>query len=550
MVKQCSGALAVVLCLGCTTVVDQGDKPPMGAAGSPAAGGTNGAGGAPPVDTACAPEQPQRLVLLSDYQASSSIRALLGETALNEQAPPVRLKSSVWKTLSVGASLFSTRLGWAQFAAQSVATRFTEVTGCTAAADDACIQTFLESFGKRAFRRPLQPAEVTDLMAVYAVGKAVDAPTGVQLALESIMAAPSFALRTEIGTKDASGRATLGNHEVASALSFLLTDSGPDAELMAAADAGTLASPDVLAQHVARLLETPAVQTSLTSTLLSTWGIDKVFAEHKDPTLFPQYTPALQASMYRETELFVGDKLWGAAPVSTLWTSESTFVDAGLAALYGVTHTGAAPTDFVAVTLPAGTRAGLLTQPSVLASRAGADVTSVVRRGLFVRTSLLCLPKVPPPPNSVQAAVAAQLEGGKTEKELAAERAATSPCNGCHALMDPPGLLLEHYDPIGRYRTDIAGVPVDATADLTNFGAVPGSFQNAVQFAQAASSAPEFKSCMARHLLTYALADDEVSLASCSVQEAASKLPATNVTFRDIAKQVALSPALWLRSAE
>src|SRR5688572_21408843 len=271
MVNQCARALCVLLCLGCTGVGEGAAGPMMGAAGSAAAGGTSGVAGGPPVDTACAPQQPQRLVLLSDFQASSSIRALLGETALNEQAPPVRLKSSVWKTLSVGASLFSTRLGWAQFAAQSVATRFTEVTGCPAAADDACIQTFLEGFGKRAFRRPLQPAEVTDLMAVYAVGKAVDAPTGVQLALESIMAAPSFALRTEIGTKDASGRATLGYHEAASALSFLLTDSGPDAELMAAADAGTLSSPDVLAQQLARLLETPAVQASLNSTLLSTW---------------------------------------------------------------------------------------------------------------------------------------------------------------------------------------------------------------------------------------------------------------------------------------
>lgn len=549
MVKECSRALAVVLCLGCTGV-GEGPTGPMGAAGATAGGGTTGVGGGPPVETACAPQQGQRLVLLSDYQASSSIRSLLGEPALNAQAPQVELKSSVWKGLSVGASLFSTRLGWAQFAAQSVGTRFMEVTGCAPTADDACIQGFLEGFAKRAFRRPVQPAELTDLMAVYAVGKAVDTATGVQLALESIMAAPSFALRTELGTKDGAGKATLNHHEVASLLSFLLTDSGPDAELMAAADAATLSNPDVLSQQLARLLETPVVQASLTGTLLSTWGIEKVFGEHKDPTLFPQYTPGLQAAMYRETQLFVGDKLWGSGPLSALWTSDSTFVDAGLAALYGVPHTGATPGEFVPVTLPAGTRAGLLTQPSVLASRAGADVTSVVRRGLFVRGSLLCLPKVPPPPNSVADAVQAQLEGGKTEKELANERATTSPCSGCHAMMDPPGLLLESYDPIGRFRTDIDGVPVDSTADLTNFGAVPGAFANARDFAQAAASSPEFKSCMARHLLTYALADDEVSIDDCSVGEVAAKLPTENLTFRDVAKHVGLSPALWLRSAE
>jgi hypothetical protein len=38
-----------------------------------------------------------------------------------------------------------------------------------------------------------------------------------------------------------------------------------------------------------------------------------------------------------------------------------------------------------------------------------------------------------------------------TERELAAKRAQTAPCNGCHANFDPFGLLRSRYDAIGRY---------------------------------------------------------------------------------------------------
>jgi hypothetical protein len=40
-------------------------------------------------------------------------------------------------------------------------------------------------------------------------------------------------------------------------------------------------------------------------------------------------------------------------------------------------------------------------------------------------------------------------------------------CASCHARMDPIGFGLENFDPIGRWRTEIAGQPVDAAGQLT-----------------------------------------------------------------------------------
>ncbi len=544
-------ALVAGLGFGCSA-----SSPPKGmaAGGSSNAGGSGsgGVGPGPVVETQCTPHLPQRLVLLSDYQASNGIRTLLGDAALDEHAPNAEQKPFTQKGFVVSTAMFQTRLGWSERAASSLDGRFDQVTGCPTTGDDACAQTFLEQFGKRAFRRPLQPQEVTDLMAVFAVGKQLSFEMGVKLAVEAVLASPSYSARTEYGAPNVEGQLVLTPHELASELSFLFTDTVPDADLLAAADSGALSTPAVLEQHLQRLITVPAAQASLTKTLMAAWDIQAVFGASKDPGQFPEYTPILQASMYKETELFVTDKLWGAAPVSELLTSSSTFVNGALATLYGVPHTGATPSDFVSVTLPAGTRAGLLTQPSMLATRAGSDVTSVVARGLFVRGALLCLPKIPPPPEAVKAQVEEQvkLAATMTQQELAAKRASTDPCRSCHSQFDPAGLLLENYDPIGRYRTELKGAPITVSVDLAGFGAIQGNFTGAVAFAQAAAASPVFTSCLVQQLMTYGTRDEELTSDSCDVGEAMTKLPAAGVTFKDIVKQVGLSPALRLRTQE
>src|SRR5690606_34833182 len=149
--------------------------------------------------------------------------------------------------------------------------------------------------------------------------------------------------------------------------------------------------------------------------------LGNLFGKVKDPGLYPEFSAALASQMYRETELFLETHLWGDEGLSSLLTARTSPMNAALADLVGVPFPGSDPTEFVEVPLPP-ERIGLLTQPSVLATLSRTDSTSVVARGLFVNGPLLCLPKIPSPPEDAIAEIEAQLEHDMTERERAEAR--------------------------------------------------------------------------------------------------------------------------------
>lgn len=552
-----SGLACVSLLFGCTGVVDGGARNKSSAAGSASSGGnaSSGSGGSSTVATEdCAPPVARRLVQLTELQYVSSLRALLGSAAVKDDgAPQAATKPfSSFGVVPTTASV-NTQLNWSEQAAASLAGRELEATGCQADASDACAETFLRAFTAKAFRRPVADVEIADLLLVFQTAKSQGTfASALQLAVQAALSAPSFAYRTELGKDDGKGHFVLTPHELAQELAYFLSDAPPDAELRAAADSGQLAEPAELEKQLSRLLEQPAVHASLTATMLAAWRVSNVFGSSKDPTAFPEFNPQLTASMYRETQLFVDDVLWQrAAPVSELLTSRDTFVDQSLASLYGVPYTGSAAGEFVRVSLPAEQRSGLLTQASLMSALSRTDQTSVVARGLFVRGAMLCLPKIPAPPANLAGAIEAQLKADMTEKERAEYRKNTSPCGGCHMNFDPFGLLLEAYDPIGRYRTEIKGVAVDASMDLSGLGSFSGTYAGAVKMAEATARSPEFSACIARNLAAYATADDSLATDSCQLQRLAAQLPQQGASsFQQLVKAVAQSGLLTLRAQE
>lgn len=492
---------------------------------------------------------------LSDVQFANTITRLIGPGALSaDELPDLALKPFSQKGVVVNTSLLRTRLDLAEHAADQVGQRFGEITGC-APTDEGCARSFVARLAERGFRRPLSDEELGDLNAVFDAGSdepsETDAVGATALAVQAILAAPSFSYRTEYGAgaSDSAGTVALSSQELSSLLSYWLTDGPPDAELATAAAQDRLSDPAEIERQVARLLASPEAQDSLTHTLMAAWDLGNLFGASKDPTLFPEYGPLLQSNMFEETRLFLNQALWGTdSSLSQVLTSRHSFVNQALAQLYGVPFTGSDPTEFVPVELPADERAGLLTQASVLSARARSDNTSVVARGLFVRSSLLCLPRPPPPPEAVLAQVQALLAADLTERERADFRAMTSPCNGCHASMDAFGLMLENYDPIGRYRSELGGEPIDPDVDLTGVG-FPGVFAGAVEFAGAAAQSPDFSACVARHLAVYATGDDGIATRDCELAGFQQRAPdATDL--RQLVTSLASSAWLRTRSGE
>jgi hypothetical protein len=153
--------------------------------------------------------------------------------------------------------------------------------------------------------------------------------------------------------------------------------------------------------------------------------------------------------------------------------------------------------------LPAGQRAGVLTQASMLAARADLAETSVVRRGAFVARELLCNVTPPPPPGAVDAA-AATLKSLPTERARAEYRVGSPTCSPCHSRMDPFGVTFEGYDALGRYRTTIGGQPVDASWQLAYSPEISGPTKDALALAARLAGSTQVSACVVYKMASYA----------------------------------------------
>ena len=267
----------------------------------------------------------------------------------------------------------------------TVTTTVAPCSGTTASAQTTCANTFVSAFAQKAYRRPLDSSEVTNLMKVYAQGAMQDYKTGIELMIEAVIISPSFVYRTELGapsTADASGNypaTTLTPYEVASQLSFTLLGTLPDAALTTAASNGSLATTSGIQTQINRLLALPAVQANLTNIVLGWFNIGQMFSKTKDTSLIASLSTSeqdltgIENDLFTSTQNFVNSILWsGSGKIDDLLTSQTVYVNQRLATLYpGVTYaTGVkAPTSdttFVAATWPASQgRSGMLTQPSL-----------------------------------------------------------------------------------------------------------------------------------------------------------------------------------------
>jgi len=102
-------------------------------------------------------------------------------------------------------------------------------------------------------------------------------------------------------------------------------------------------------------------------------------------------------------------------------------------------------------------------------------------RGKWVMENLLGSPPPPPPPN-VPALPAEPGKAPRTMRERMEAHRANPACASCHKAMDPIGFAMENMDAIGAWRTVDAGVPIDASGQLTDGTPINGvsSLRNAL----------------------------------------------------------------------
>ena len=405
-----------------------------------------------------------------------------------------------------------------------------------------CARQVIAAFGRRAWRRPLADAEVSRLtrFVELAAQEGDDFDAGISLALQAILLSPRFLYRVELDPDPTSPAPhALDDFELAARLSYFLWSSSPDEALDAAADAGRLGDPAEVERQARRMLEDErarAITENFAGQWLYTRALDYVSPDYMR---FPEWDPVLRDSMRAETRQFFATLLADGGTLRDLLTAPFSFVNDRLARHYGLPAVQGSA--LVRVDLSATPRRGILGQGSVLATTAYPTRTSIVKRGKFVLSQLLCREPDDPPPNIPRLPEMVDPNASLRDRMMA--HRANPECAVCHAQMDPLGFGLEHFDGTGKWRDLDGRFPIDATGELSGMR----RFDGAAQMAAVIAEDPDLPGCVARHALTYALgrrAD------ACSTQEFLAAWKRGNYALKELFVLVATSSAFRMRAGE
>lgn len=438
---------------------------------------------------------------------------------------------------------------WVSLQGQDGATL--DLIPCDITTGAACARQFIREFGQRSWRRPLTSPEVERLAALYSEAASDSLRTGLDQVMRAMLLSPHFLYRPEL---DASVNSTrpraLNAWELASRLSYFLWSSLPDDTLFARAADGTLVNESVLRAEVRRMLDDERAAALVENFAVQWLKFDKVQEANPNLTRYPDFDAALVQSMRQESRLFLHEWIASNAPVSELLAADYSYIDARLAAHYGVS--APAGDTFVKHRWQGSERRGILGHAAILTATSHPSNTSPVLRGAWALEKLLCKAPPPPPPGVENLADDGDQEGLTTRQRFEMHRDSSTVCYSCHVLMDPIGFGLENFNAIGQWRTMENGEPVDAS------GALPGGtqFRGPLELSAILAESPELPLCVTQHLMTYALGRGVEALASDDGHEPPD-YPAVYRIYentapnghriRDIIEEIVLSPAFRMR---
>jgi len=360
---------------------------------------------------------------------------------------------------------------------------------------------FIQTVGRRAFRRPLTPLEVEDYTKLFEQGKGMsgdksELAKGAALVIRALLQAPDFLYRTELGPKGA----PLDGYEAAAKLSLWLLDSSPSDALLDAAE--TLTSTDALVNEATSMMAKAAGRAAMQK-FHGEWLRFNQFSELSKVGV-PNYDPALNAEYQEASYLFFDNIFSQGLGVRDMLTSSRGFMGPGMATLYGLPNEGSG---FVEKELGA-ERAGYFSQLPYLTLNGQNSQPDSIRRGLTLALDVLCsvlgaLPvDTPPIPEHHQ---------GQTNRQYI--DSLTAGCgSSCHnELMNPLGYAFEHFDGMGQFRDlEPGGLPIDSSGSFT-FTDGKVDFADNVELMAAMAKSRQTHLCYAKKLASFALQRDIVA---------------------------------------
>jgi len=416
--------------------------------------------------------------------------------------------------------------------------------------DAACAQRIISALARRAYRRPATATEVAGLMEFYRQGQAQGSfDDGIGLALERILAGPKFLFITEHTPSDvAEGDIyRISDLEMATRLSLFLWSSIPDDELLSVAESGKLRQPDVLEQQIRRMLNDPR-STTLVENFAAQWlTLNRLNASAPNGELFPYFDDNLRQAFSKETRLFFNHIFRKDRPLLELLDADYTFVNERLAKHYGIPDIYGS--HFRKVTLPDGTRGGLLGQGSILTVTSYANRTAPTIRGKWILENILGAPPPPPPPNVPGLRDTNDAGQVLTMREQMEQHRGNPVCASCHKVMDPLGFALENYDAIGKWRTIDAASrsPIDSSGALPDGTAFEGPA--ALRQVLLEKRQHDFLMTVIEKMLTYSLGRGIEHTDAPAMREIMRKTAPSEYRMSSLIKAIIESTPFQMRSA-
>jgi hypothetical protein len=459
------------------------------------------------------PSPSSRVARLSIGEYENTARDLLGaQQSLGISANFVADSSSTTFNNN-GGNLVVTSAEWQDFqtAAEELARQatltpesLTAVAGGTLPTDDAGL---IRALGRRVYRRPLTDDELarytTLAPAATRFFPTMPARQAVaRLVLEAMLQSPNFLYRVELSKDVASDVIPLSAAELASRLSYALWQSMPDEPLLRAAEDQSLLTVEGYTAQAVRLLGDVRARQAVTAFHAQLLGTARYADITRSASLFPEFSAELRDSMKQEQERFIEAQIFTErGGLESLLASPTSYVDANLARVYGLT--GTFDSSFQKVTFTDGKRQGLFTQIGFLALNATSTESDPIHRGVFLNHKVLCAP-LPAPPNVVPMLPRGDPLMPKTMRQRITEFTGAGTCGaGCHSTMiNPAGFAYEHFDALGRWRDVDNGLPVDA-ADSYTFEGKARAFSGAGGFASAMAEESMAHRCYAQHWVEF-----------------------------------------------
>ena len=455
-----------------------------------------------------------------------------GQTPSSYQVEELHLAAMHFASLALVSPTFFTCTGWATLPKDE---------------REACAWDSIEVFARRAYRRPIRPAEAGRLEAYWRENLAAGpADEAVALTVAGILQAPPFHFRVETAGDGLTTDSPLTQWERATRLSYFLWDSMPDEELFAAANSGALATKAQVVRQARRMLDNPKARSAVAHFHHQWLGTDQVLlvaparrafgplfgiapkleTAQDDDLKWPAIMGPVRHSMKYETELFVEQVIFdGAGTFSALMTDNHGYLSDATAPIYGkgvrrVTDlpTVTRPIEIVVASIgreesltlypaefPSHQRAGVLTLPSVLALGAYAVQPGPILRGKRVLERIACMDMGTPIQGAETALPPDTLTAESTNRERTATATRAPTCMSCHKLINPPGFAFEHYDAVGQWRAEDNGQQVDASGTLTLTGGEEITFTDGVDFVRQLATSDRVRDCYTLHWTRYAL---------------------------------------------